>query len=152
MTFKGKLSLVTTTITGRKRLTFSREERSPYAKDPDNILHGNESLDPFRGITWERNQPGLLSSEDTEETELKTSHLKWKPIPIEITKQKNISNIFIKRKKTAGNWRWGSMVKYQTTSFSLSNEQNLYQYLWLVVKYCIEGFLVQRCVCLTLKM
>lgn len=25
-------------------------------------------------------------------------------------------------------------------TFKRMNEQNLYQYLWLVVKYCIEGF------------
>ncbi len=31
-------------------------------------------------------------------------------------------------------------------TFKRMNEQNLYQYLWLVVKYCIEGILVQRCV------
>lgn len=34
----------------------------------------------------------------------------------------------------------GEVSNYLILTFKTINEQNLYQYLWLVVKYCIEVF------------
>lgn len=34
----------------------------------------------------------------------------------------------------------GEVSNYLILTFKTTNEQNLYQYLWLVVKYCIEVF------------